>query len=53
MSKHNIVKATFALLDDNGDLIKDAVKGLSTDGIYVDLTEDFNLMVSNINSVSR
>ncbi|WP_436700793.1 phage tail protein [Lactiplantibacillus plantarum] len=35
MSKHNIVKATFALLDDNGDLIKDATKGLSTDGIYV------------------
>ncbi|MGK4092978.1 phage tail protein [Pediococcus pentosaceus] len=35
MSKHNIVKATFALLDDNGDLIKDAAKGLSTDGIYV------------------
>ena len=35
MSKHNIVKATFALLDDNGDLIKDADKGLSTDGIYV------------------
>ncbi|MEE6680477.1 phage tail protein [Pediococcus pentosaceus] len=35
MSKHNIVKATFALLDDNGDLIKDTVKGLSTDGIYV------------------
>ncbi|MHA3853004.1 phage tail protein (plasmid) [Lactiplantibacillus plantarum] len=35
MSKHNIVKATFALLDDNGDLIKDANKGLSTDGIYV------------------
>lgn len=35
MSKHNIVKATFALLDDNGDLIKDATKGLSADGIYV------------------
>ena len=35
MSKHNIVKATFALLDDNGDLIKDDTKGLSTDGIYV------------------
>lgn len=35
MSKHNIVKATFALLDDKGDLIKDATKGLSTDGIYV------------------
>lgn len=35
MSKHNIVKATFALLDDKGDLIKDADKGLSTDGIYV------------------
>jgi len=35
MSKHNIVKATFALLDDDGDLIKDATKGLSTDGIYV------------------
>ncbi|KZU48490.1 phage tail protein [Lactiplantibacillus plantarum] len=35
MSKHNIVKATFALLDDNGDLIKDATKGLSTDGLYV------------------
>ncbi|MDD9324192.1 phage tail protein, partial [Pediococcus acidilactici] len=35
MSKHNIVKATFALLDDNGDLIKDPVKGLSADGIYV------------------
>lgn len=35
MSKHNIVKATFALLDDNGDLIKDATKGLSTDGTYV------------------
>ncbi|WP_285298031.1 phage tail protein [Lactiplantibacillus plantarum] len=35
MSKHNIVKATFALLDDNGDLIKDATKGLSADGTYV------------------
>ncbi|WP_270224443.1 phage tail protein [Lactiplantibacillus pentosus] len=35
MSKHNIVKATFALLDDNGDLIKDPAKGLSADGIYV------------------
>ena len=35
MSKHNIVKATFALLDDKGDLIKDPDKGLSTDGIYV------------------
>ncbi|MCT3236413.1 phage tail protein [Lactiplantibacillus plantarum] len=35
MSKHNIVKATFALLDDDGNLIKDANKGLSTDGIYV------------------
>ncbi|WP_203181093.1 phage tail protein [Lactiplantibacillus pentosus] len=35
MSKHNIVKATFALLDDNGDLIKDPTKGLSADGIYV------------------
>ncbi|MGN8166337.1 phage tail protein [Lactiplantibacillus plantarum] len=35
MSKHNISKATFALLDDNGDLIKDATKGLSADGIYV------------------
>ncbi|MEE6751157.1 phage tail protein [Pediococcus acidilactici] len=35
MSKHNIVKATFALLDNNGDLIKDATKGLSADGIYV------------------
>ncbi|CAJ1228280.1 phage tail protein [Lactiplantibacillus xiangfangensis] len=35
MSKHNIVKATFTLLDDNGDLIKDATKGLSADGIYV------------------
>lgn len=35
MSKHNIVKATFALLDDSGNLIKDATKGLSTDGIYV------------------
>jgi len=35
MSKHNIVKATFALLDDNGDLIKDADKGLSSEGIYV------------------
>lgn len=35
MSKHNIVKATFALLDDKGDLIKDATKGLSADGIYV------------------
>ena len=35
MSKHNIVKATFALLDDSGDLIKDATKGLSADGIYV------------------
>jgi len=35
MSKHNIVKATFALLDDNGDLIKDPDKGLSADGIYV------------------
>ncbi|BBM21130.1 phage tail protein [Lactiplantibacillus pentosus] len=35
MSKHNIVKATFALLDDNGDLIKDPIKGLSADGIYV------------------
>ncbi|MCT6651223.1 phage tail protein [Lactiplantibacillus plantarum] len=35
MSKHNILKATFALLDDNGDLIKDATKGLSADGIYV------------------
>lgn len=35
MSKHNIVKATFALLDSKGDLIKDPDKGLSTDGIYV------------------
>ena len=35
MSKHNIVKATFALLDDNGNLIKDPTKGLSADGIYV------------------
>ncbi|MDN7017277.1 phage tail protein [Lactiplantibacillus plantarum] len=35
MSKHNILKATFALLDDNGDLIKDATKGLSADGTYV------------------
>lgn len=35
MSKHNIVKATFALLDDNGDLIKDPAKGLSADGLYV------------------
>ena len=35
MSKHNIVKATFALLDDNGDLIKDPTKGLSADGTYV------------------
>ncbi|AUI79088.1 phage tail protein [Lactiplantibacillus pentosus] len=35
MSKRNIVKATFALLDDNGDLIKDPAKGLSADGIYV------------------
>lgn len=35
MSKHNIVKATFALLDDKGDLIKDPDKGLSIDGVYV------------------
>ena len=35
MSKHNIVKATFALLDDNGDLIKEATKGLTADGIYI------------------
>ena len=35
MSKHKILKETIALLDDNGDLIKDATKGLSTDGIYV------------------
>ncbi|MCC6117648.1 phage tail protein [Lactiplantibacillus plantarum] len=35
MSKHNIVKATFALLDSKGDLIKDPTKGLSADGIYV------------------
>ncbi|GJI54461.1 phage tail protein [Lactiplantibacillus plantarum] len=34
MSKHNIVKASFALLDDNGDLITGA-NGLSTDGLYV------------------
>lgn len=35
MSKHNIVKATFALLDSKGDLIKGPDTGLSTDGIYV------------------
>ena len=35
MTKHNIVKATFALLDDNGNLIKDPTKGLSADGTYV------------------
>lgn len=35
MSKHNIVKATFALLDSKGALIKGPDTGLSTDGIYV------------------
>ncbi|MCT3213394.1 phage tail protein [Lactiplantibacillus plantarum] len=34
MSKHNIVKASFVLLDDNGDLIS-GTNGLSTDGLYV------------------
>ncbi len=53
MSKHNIVKATFALLDDNGDLIKDAVKGLSTDGIYVADHQVEVFSQININSVSR
>ncbi|WP_076637117.1 phage tail protein [Lactiplantibacillus plantarum] len=35
MSKHDILDVTFAALDDNGDIIADATKGLSADGIYV------------------
>ncbi|MBX4156504.1 phage tail protein [Lactiplantibacillus plantarum] len=35
MSKHNILDVTFASLDDSGDLIADATKGLSDDGIYI------------------